>query len=100
MKKAKFKIDEKIKVHLFAFGREVQTRQSGKVFTVREEHGQLGINWNTENSPYICNGNTFCPFYTFHSSVAFEKVKTGKLYYFDPVRKTFERWQTQEVPAN
>lgn len=64
--------------------------KSDTVFTVRKENGKLGIDWNTNHSPYICQGNTFCPFDTFAQSVIFENVLTGKKYHYSNINSCIE----------
>ena len=76
------KVNDKIKVHMYSNSEEIQTRHKDTVFTVREQNGQLGIDWNTERSPYTCNGDVFAPFYTFAHTVIFENVETKEKYHF------------------
>ena len=66
---------------------ELATRNFGRVFEVKKDHSkQLGIDWNTNRSPYTCKGNLFCPFSSFADNVIFEDIETGKKYHFsDPV---------------
>lgn len=86
------KIDDKIKVHLFdTRNREIKTRNYGKVFEVYEKGGKLGIDWNTEKSPYTCKGEIFTPFETFACSVIFESVETGENYRFSNIKKGLEK---------
>lgn len=76
----------KILVHIYdCLNREISTRNFGQVFEVRKESGQLGIDWNTERSPYTCKGEVFNPFYTFANNVIFEDVETGKKYHYSNV---------------
>lgn len=80
------KTNDKIKVHLYdSSNREIQTRHVDTVFTVYEKNGKLGIDYNTERSPYTCKGEIFTPFDTFANTVIFENVKTGKLYHWDNI---------------
>ena len=60
------KTNDIIKVHLYdSSNREIRTRNYDKTFCVYEKSGKLGIDWNTEKSPYTCNGDVFTPFETF-----------------------------------
>ena len=80
------KANDKIKVHLYnTSNREIQTRHINTVFTVYEKNGKLGIDWNTERSPYTCKGDIFTPFYTFANTVIFEDVEKGNLYRWDNI---------------
>lgn len=64
------KTNDTIKVHLYDLhNKEIQTRNYDKVFRVYEKAGKLGIDWNTEKSPYTCKGDVFAPFETFAPSV-------------------------------
>lgn len=77
------KVNDKIRVHMHGTdGKEIQTRNIDTVYTVHEENGKLGINWNTEKHPYCNNGNVFAPFETFSYSVIFENVENGKKYHW------------------
>ena len=78
----------KIKVHIYdCMNREISTRNIGKVFEVKKQSGHLGINWNTEQSPYICEGNVFNAFYTFASNVIFEDIETREKYHYSNITK-------------
>lgn len=81
------KVNDKIKVHLYSRNQneEIKTRNYDKIFTVYEKCGKLGIDWNTERSPYTCHGDIFTPFYTFADSVIFENIETGNLYKWDNI---------------
>ena len=80
------KVNDKIKVHLYdTSNREIQTRHINTVFTVYEKNGKLGIDWNTERSPYTCRGDIFTPFETFASTVIFENVETREKFYFSNI---------------
>ena len=87
------KANDKIKVHLFSNSREIQTRHKDTVFTVYEKNGKLGIDWNTEHSPYTCKGDIFTPFYTFANTVIFENVETGELYHWDNIRNSLQPYK-------
>lgn len=77
-----------IKVHLYDLSnKEIKTRNYGKAFRVYEKAGKLGIDWNTEKSPYTCKGDVFTPFETFATSVIFENIETGELFHFSNIRK-------------
>ena len=56
-----------------------------EVFTVYKKNGELGIDFNTKQSPTICNGDMFTPFRIFASAVVFENVDTGERYRFDTI---------------
>lgn len=80
------KTNDTIKVHLYdSSNREIRTRNYDKTFFVYEKNGKLGIDWNTEKSPYTCNGDVFTPFETFAQSVIFENVETKELFYFSNI---------------
>lgn len=81
------KVNDMIKVHMYndTNNEEIKTRNFDKIFRVCEKDGRLGIDWNTEKSPYICKGEVFTPFETFASTVIFENVKTEELYYFSNI---------------
>lgn len=85
------KKNDKIKVHMYSFGNEIETRNFDKVFTVYEKDGKLGIDWNTERSPYTCKGDIFTPFETFASTVIFENVETGEQFYFSNIKNGIEK---------
>lgn len=64
---------------------------SGDVFTVRRESGRLGIDWNTERSPYTSRGEVFAPLSTFAASVIFEQIGTGYKFYWDNLTDSIKR---------
>lgn len=69
------KANDMIKVHLYdTSNREIKTRNYDKVFNVYEKNGKLGIDWST-----------FAPFETFTSSVIFENLETGELFFFSNI---------------
>ena len=75
------KEDDEIKVHIFgASGKEIETRNYGKVFRVQRNGHKLGINWRAELGTDILS--SFTPFSMFSSTVLFEKVKTGHVFHF------------------
>ena len=74
---------QKVKVHMYSGNREIQTRNFGKIFEVYKKNGKYGIDWNTERSPYMNNGEVFTPFESFAYTVIFEDVENGKLYRMD-----------------
>lgn len=81
------KTNDTIKIHLYETGnREIKTRNYNKVFRVYKKNGKLGIDWNTEKSPYTCKGDAFTPFETFAQSVIFENVDTGELFHFSNIK--------------
>lgn len=82
----------KILVHLYNpnSSREIKTRNYNKPFTVRREAGRLGIDWNTERSPYTCGGDIFAPFCTFAPSVIFEDTETGARFHFDNLTESVQ----------
>lgn len=76
-------VNDKVKVHIYdSCSKEIKTRNYDKIFVVHEKNGKLGINWNTEKSPYTCNREVFAPFETFSFSVIFENVENGKKYHW------------------
>lgn len=79
------KANDMIKVHMYSGNTEIKTRNFDKVFKVYEKNGKLGIDWNTERSPYTCKGDVFTPFETFAHTVIFENIETGVLYHFDNI---------------
>ena len=83
------KENDMIKVHIYNDGnknhKEIKTRNFDKVFRVYRKNGKLGIDWNTERSPYTSNGDIFSPFENFSHTVIFENVETGETYCFDNV---------------
>ncbi len=75
-----------IKVHLYGTdNREIKTRNFDRIFKVYKKNGKLGIDWNTDRSPYTCKGDIFTPFDTFADSVIFENVEDGSLYRWDNI---------------
>ena len=52
---------------------------------------KLGIDWNTERSPYICRGEIFTPFEVFAPSVTFENIETNESYYFSNIKNELEK---------
>ena len=88
------KENSKIKVHLFdTSNKEIKTRNFDKVFTVYKNGGKHGIDWNTEHSQYICNGDIFTPFNTFAQCVIFEDIENGKQYYFDNITNNLKEYK-------
>lgn len=90
------KKNSKVKVHLCdhrkypSFEDETITRNHNKIFEVKKQGGKLGIDWNTECSPYICKGEIFVPFERFSWSVIFEDIETGKLYHYSDIAENIE----------
>ena len=81
-----------IKVHLYdTSNREIKTRNYNKIFEVYEKNGKLGIDWNTERSPYICKCEEFTPFETFAVFVTFENIETGENYHFSNIKNSIEK---------
>lgn len=81
------KVNDKVKVHLFdTSNKEIKTRNFDKVFTVYEKNGKMGIDWNTEQSPYTCKCDIFTPFEAFASTVIFENVETGEKFHFSNIK--------------
>lgn len=88
------KENSKIKVHLFdTSNKEIKTRNFDKVFTVYKKGGKLGIDWNTNRSPYTCNSDIFTPFHTFATTVIFEDIENGKQYYFDNITNNLKEYK-------
>lgn len=80
------KTNDTIKVHLYDLSnREIRNRNYDKTFCVYEKNGKLGIDWNTEKSPYTCKGDVFTPFETFAQSVIFENIETGEFFHFSNI---------------
>lgn len=84
------KVNDKVKVHMYSFGKEIETRIYDQIFTVYEKDGKLGIDYNTEKSPYTCNGDIFTPFETFSNTVVFENIETGEKYHYSNVKNGIE----------
>ena len=88
----KIKEKDMINVHLYdTSNREIKTRNYNKVFEVCYKNGKLGIDWNTERSPYICRGEIFTPFEVFAPSVTFENIETNESYYFSNIKNELEK---------
>lgn len=86
------KTNDTIKVHLYdPNNREIRTRNYDKTFCVYEKNGKLGIDWNTEKSPYTCKGDVFTPFETFAQSVIFENAETKELFHFSNIENAVVR---------
>lgn len=85
------KVNDRIKVHMYSFGKEIETRNFDKVFTVYEKGGKLGIDYNTEKSPYTCKGDIFTPFEVFASTVIFENVETRGKFHFSNIKNGIEK---------
>jgi hypothetical protein len=86
------KINDKVTVHLYDINnQEIKTRQYEKVFTVYEKNGKLGIDWNTEYSPYICKSDEFTPIETFSHTVIFENVETSERFHFDTISNSIQK---------
>lgn len=77
----------RVTVHFHNSGKEFETQQSGIIYEVKKQGGKIGIDFNTERSPYTCHGDIFTPFETFAQSVIFEDVDTKKKYHFDNIAK-------------
>lgn len=76
------KKNDKIKVHMYSFGGEIETRNFDKVFAVYEKGGKLGIDWAE---------NKFFPFEAFSNTVIFEKIGTGEKFHFSNIKKGIEK---------
>lgn len=86
------KTSDMVKVHLYdADSKEIKTRNYSKVFRVYKKNGKLGIDWNTERSPYTCKGDVFTPFETFAQSVIFENIETKELFHFSNIKNAVVR---------
>lgn len=56
------------------------------VYTVYENGGRLGIDYNTSRSPYTSRGEVFVPLASFSgSTVGFKNVETGEVYHYDNI---------------
>lgn len=82
--------NSKVKVHMYSGKSEIKTRNHGRIFQVKKQNGQYGIDWNTEHNLYTFNGEAFTPFYTFSHTVIFEDVESGKSYYSNIAGKMVE----------
>lgn len=77
------KANDTIKVHLYDLhNKEIRTRNYDKTFCVYEKNGKLGIDWNTEKSPYTCKGDAFTPLEAFAQSAIFENIETKEFFHF------------------
>lgn len=76
------KENDKIKVHMYAFGKEIQTRNKDEVYTIYKKNGNLGIDWNTEKKQTTSNGDAFVSLNNFSFDVVFENVDTRKKYHW------------------
>lgn len=86
------KANDMIKVHLYdTSNREIKTRNYDKIFLVYKKNGKLGIDYNTERSPYTCKGDVFTPFETFAQSVIFENIETMELFRFSNIENAVVR---------
>lgn len=77
--------NSKVKVHIYSGKSEIKTRNHERIFQVKKQNGKYGIDWNTERSPYTCNGEVFTPFNTFSGNVIFEDVENGKHYHYSNI---------------
>lgn len=80
-------------------GKEIITRNHNKIFEVKKESNHLGIDWNTERSPYTCKGDIFTPFETFASTVIFENVETGEDYHFSNIENNIVMICNKSIPC-
>lgn len=85
------KKNDKIKVHMYSFEKEIETRNFDRVFAVYEKNGKLGIDWNIEKIPYTCGGEAFISFDTFASTVIFENIDTGEKFRFNNIKNGIEK---------
>lgn len=76
----------RVKVHFYRGKEECKSCKNDVIFEVKKQSGKIGIDFNTERSPYICHGDIFTPLETFARSVIFEDVDTRKKYYFDNIK--------------
>lgn len=92
----------KIKVHFYDGIRypEILIESKGEhnniIYEVKNHSGTLGIDWNTRQSPYTCNGDIFTPFKAFAQNVIFEDIESGKLYYFSNITNKLEEKEAQQ----
>lgn len=83
------KANDKIKVYLYdTSNKEIKTGNCDQVFTVYEKNRKLGIDYNTERSPYTCKGDIFTPFETFAQTVIFENVETGERFHWSNIENS------------
>lgn len=80
----------KVTVHFYSSGKEFETQKSGVIYEVKKQGEKMGIDYNTERSPYTCNGAIFTPFETFAQCVIFEDVNTKKKYHFDNLTNSIQ----------
>jgi len=69
---------------------EIKTGDTGKVFTVKKEGGELGFDGNTNRSPYTCRGELFTPFAAYAWSVIFRDEDTSHLYRYSNIYNGLE----------
>lgn len=59
------------------------------VYTVYENGGRLGIDYNTSRSPYTSRGEVFVPLASFSgSTVGFENIGTGTVCHYDNIKES------------
>lgn len=69
---------DRITVHMHdRNNKEFKTKNTGKIFTVEENNGQLGIFWYEKQ---------FSPFEVFAPAVHFHNLDTGKWYHFNTIK--------------
>lgn len=86
------KKNDKIKVYLHGLDKSnFWYREPENTFEVIEVNGKLGINYNTNKSPYTCKGGEFVPFEAFASTVIFENVETKEHFHFSNIENRVVR---------
>lgn len=84
--------NSKVRVKVYdTNGKEIVIRENGKIFTVKEQHGKLGIDFNFVHSPYLSNGEEFVPFENFAANVIFIEISTKEKYHFDSIENKLKK---------
>lgn len=91
------KENDKVKVHMmevqnFPNGIEIKTRNHDMVSAVKKDPatGRLGIDWNTDENPSLCDGRKCVPFQCFSWTVLFENVETGRIWHYNQAQDCLE----------
>lgn len=89
------KAGDKITVHFInhwchTVPTEEATENTGKEYTVKEQHGKLGFDGNERRSPYTCRGELFTPFQAYAQAVIFKNIETGRLYRYNEIYKDLQ----------
>lgn len=85
-RKISIKEGDDVLVHIYdTNGKEIITKNYEKHYVVYNKCGKLGIKWNTERRPYMCDGEEFAPFDTFAPSVIFERIADGARFHYSTI---------------